>query len=259
MIRKHALGTILATVLGAVLMIYTASRTVHFIRSTLDAEQQVLAFIALAAFDGGAVIWLILFLRGASGRWQKALALSMFVLDVAALIGAFILDTLLTSGRSGLIAALSPDEVRAGILFLSLVIAANVVAVLVFHALDPEAMRLAAERDARDKIEEAALKAIATQADTLAAQLAPVQAAAWVAQMRARVLAGIETADGGGDGADARASDAPDSVKVTRKPTIQLAADARSDGGDVAVLNRPRLSDSEGERAQNSQSKSRAK
>jgi hypothetical protein len=103
----------------------------------------------------------------------------------------------------------------------------------------------------RQSVEVGKMQATLDQLDTAESREALVIAGAHEAELINRILRGA--ADG-----EAGASDAPDSVKVTRKPTIQLAADARSDGGDVAVLNRPRLSDSEGERTQNPQSKSRS-
>jgi uncharacterized membrane protein YheB (UPF0754 family) len=109
----------------------------------------------------------------------------MILIDLIGCVAMFTMDTLYNTGQSGLTAALSAGEIQMAVIGLSAVIATNVGAVVLHHILDPDSMRQMAEEEARDKIEDLALKEVSQNAGKLAAELAPQIGMAWMDQERA--------------------------------------------------------------------------
>ena len=175
----NKLGNLLATILGAALLVYSMTRSLDFISLTLPADKQILAWFGLAALDGGVVAWLLAFLHGSGSSWQRAIAFLMVVIDFLGAVAMFTLDTLYNAGSSGLIAGLTPEMIRSAILALSMVIAMNIAATIAHHMLDPDALRRQAEEEARAQIEDQALTLIRQNAPQLASQVAPQVANAW--------------------------------------------------------------------------------
>jgi hypothetical protein len=134
------------------------------------------------------IVWLAVYLFGARG-WQRTIALAMVVIDFLGAVTMFTADTLLNTGRAGLTAALTQNQIQNAVLALSLIIALNVAAAVAYHLTDPDKLREQAEEEAFDKVEDATLKQIAKNADQLAAQVAPMLAQDWMQNSRARYLA----------------------------------------------------------------------
>ena len=187
------IGVLLVTILGGALLVYSATRSLDFISLTLPADKQVLAYFGLAALDGGLVAWLMSYLNGSRGAWQRAISILMVLVDVVGAIAMFTLDTLYNTGKAGMTKAMTPEQMTTAVLGLSGIIALNIIATIAHHITDPEKLREQAEEEAFAKVEDAALKQIAKNADTLAAQLAPVMAADWQAQTQAKYLSYVGT------------------------------------------------------------------
>jgi hypothetical protein len=175
----NKIGSILVTALGVVLLIYSASRSLDFISLTLPADKQILAWFGLAALDGGLVAWLLSYLYGSNGGWQRAIAMLMIVVDFLGAVAMFTLDTLYNAGTSGLVASMSAGAIQSAVLALSGVIAINIGATVAHHMLDPEMMRRQAEETARALIEDQAIQLIHTNSRQLAGEIAPQVASAW--------------------------------------------------------------------------------
>ena len=187
------IGILLVTILGGALLVYSATRSLDFISLTLPADKQVLAYFGLAALDGGLVAWLLSYLYGSRGAWQRAISILMVCVDTLGAIAMFTMDTLYNTGKAGMTAIMTQSEMTTAILALSGVIALNIMAVIAHHITNPEKLREQAEEEAFAKVEDATLKQIAKNADTLAAQLAPVMAADWQAQTQAKYLSYVGT------------------------------------------------------------------
>ncbi|NOH04675.1 MAG: hypothetical protein HND47_23240 [Chloroflexi bacterium] len=187
------IGVLLVTVLGAALLVYSATRSLDFIELTLPEDRKILAYFGLAALDGGIIAWLLSYLYGSRGGWQRAISILMVCVDVAGAIAMFTLDTLYNTGKAGMTKAMTPEELTNAVLGLSAIIALNIIATIAHHLTDPDKLREQAEEEAFGKVEEATLKQISTNADTLAAQLAPTLAADWMNQTKARYLAFVGT------------------------------------------------------------------
>ncbi len=186
------IGAITILILGGVLLVYSATRSLDFISLTLPDDRKALAYFGLAALDGGLVAWILSYLYGSKG-WQRAIAFLMVLVDLVGAIAMFTLDTLYNTGKAGMTTALTPSEMQTAVLALSGVIGLNIAAAVAHHLTDPEKLREQAEEDAFSKVEDATLKQISQNADTLAAQLAPTLAADWMQNTRARYMANVGT------------------------------------------------------------------
>lgn len=191
MLKK--IGALLFTVLGAALLVYSATRSLDFIELTLPEDRKILAYFGLAALDGGLIAWLASYMYHARGGWQRAISLIMVCVDVLGAIAMFTFDTLYNTGKAGMTEAMTPEELTNAVLALSGIIALNIIATIAYHLTDPDKMREQAEEEAFAKVEEATLKQISTNADALAAQLAPTLAADWMNQTKARYMAFVGT------------------------------------------------------------------
>jgi hypothetical protein len=187
------IGILLVTLLGGSLLVYSATRSLDFISLTLPADRQVLAYFGLMALDGGLVSWLLSYLYGSRGGWQRAISILMVCVDVVGAIAMFTLDTLYNTGKAGMTKAMTPEEMTTAVLALSGVIALNILAVIAHHITDVDKLREAAEEEAFAKVEDATLKQISKNADSLAAQLAPIMAADWQAQTQAKYMSYVGT------------------------------------------------------------------
>jgi hypothetical protein len=177
-------GMIAFYVLALGLLIYAGSRSLDFIQSTLPDSQKMIGFLGLLATEGGAIIWLVVFLKQASGIQQKVIAGLEAVIDMLGSIGLFTFDTLYRSGQSGQIVALSADDIRNVILVLSGLIGLNLVSVFCFHIFEPENMRKMREDAAKDAVQDALLKHIEDNAEGLAKDMLPKLSAEWTADFK---------------------------------------------------------------------------
>ncbi len=180
---KNKLGQLLATALGVLLLIYSASRSLDFVEMTLPADKQILAYFALAALDGGILAWLLSHLYGSNGSWQRAISLIMIIVDFIGAVAVFTADTLYNTGKAGLTTTLDPGTINTIVLALSGVIAMNIAATIAHHLLDPETQKRAAEEEARAQIEDEALELIQQNSKQLAKELAPQIASTWKTDM----------------------------------------------------------------------------
>lgn len=185
-------GRMSATALAVLLLIYSATRSLDFISLTLPPNRQILAWFGLAALDGGLIAWTLAYLHGAKG-WQRPIAFGMVIVDLLGAIGMFTLDTLYNSGANGMTVTLTQEEIFYSVLALSGVIGLNIAATVATHLMSPEALKQQAEEEADDKIETATLEKITQNADTLAAEVAPIVAADWVSKKRVQHMAKVDS------------------------------------------------------------------
>lgn len=176
---KEKIGSMLATAIGLILLGYSSYRSYDFVAMTLPPDRQVVAFFALAALDGGIIAWLLSYLYGSNGGWQRAIAGIMVLIDFLGAVTMFTLDTILNAGEAGLIGTMDPNTLQTAMLALSAVIAINIGATIMHHMLDPEIQRRMAEEEARAEIDAQAMRLIAQNSRQLAAEVAPQVAASW--------------------------------------------------------------------------------
>jgi len=180
------IGKLLVTILAGALLIYSATRSLDFIQLTLPPDKAVLGYFGLAALDGGLLCWLLAYLFGSSGGWQRGISLLMILVDFVGCVTFFTLDALYNTGKTGLTIALSQDAIFTAVIGLSLVIALNIGAVIFHHLTDPGMLKQQAEEEAHSQIEDAALAQIRQHSGALAAELAPLIGADWMVNTRAK-------------------------------------------------------------------------
>jgi len=218
MIKK--IGVLLVTILGGALLVYSATRSLDFIELTLPADRKILAYFGLAALDGGLVAWLLSYLNGSRGAWQRAISILMVIVDTLGAIAMFTFDTLYNTGKNGMTEAMTPEAMTNAVLALSGIIALNIIATIAHHITDPDKLREQAEEEAFAKVEDATLKQISKNADSLAAQLAPVMAADWQTQTQAKYLSYVGT--GTRPTIDATARDVTPALPILAQPKPQV-------------------------------------
>lgn len=174
------IGSLLVTILGVALLVYSATRSLDFISLTLPADRQVLAWFGLAALDGGLVAWFLAYLYGSSGGWQRGIAILMVLVDFIGAVAMFTLDTLYNTGKAGLTAAMTGNEVQTAVLALSIVIALNIAATIAHHLTDPDQLKAQAEEEARAEVDDLALSLVRQNSKILASQMAPQIAGEWM-------------------------------------------------------------------------------
>jgi len=159
--------------MGFVLLVYTAYRTVSLVSQTLPQEAALLSIAAVVAFDGGIIAWLYYFTRGAKSNQQVYIAGAMIFVDFVGVGVLFISHTLLNER----LYAQNPDTLRSlGVLAIwTLVIGtlANVGALLLSHAYDPDEIMARARRDVEAGISKKAVELVEAEAAKLAGQVAP--------------------------------------------------------------------------------------
>ena len=174
------IGSLLVTILGVALLVYSATRSLDFISLTLPADRQVLAWFGLAALDGGLVAWFLAYLYGSSGGWQRGIAILMVLVDFIGAVAMFTMDTLYNTGKAGLTVAMTGNEVQTAVLALSIVIALNIAATIAHHLTDPDQLKAQAEEEARAEVDDLALSLVRQNSKILASQMAPQIAGEWM-------------------------------------------------------------------------------
>ena len=180
------IGKLLFVLMAVALITYAASRTLDFVNSTLGQDDQVIGYLALFATTGGALAWLAVFLWDSEGIAQKGISLVMICIDVLGEISIFTIDTLLQSGANGLTATLAPEEIRLTVLGMSALIGANIIATFAFHIANPENIERIEAHFADWQIDQAIRKAKTEAAQSIAAEIAEQEAAAYKIAQRAK-------------------------------------------------------------------------
>lgn len=171
------------------LLLFTASRTIDLFVWVLGPENMIVGIFGLAALDIGLIGWSEFYKHGATGSGQRSVAMLMTVVDLVGVVVAFIADMLMSAGRRGLTYEMDANTSQAVIVAIGVIIAANIGSMIVNSMLDPENQRKQREEEARAKIHEAMLEQIDSNAESLAAELAPQQARHWMDTERVAQLA----------------------------------------------------------------------
>jgi hypothetical protein len=170
---------------------FTMSRTLDFLKRCLPADQQYIAYVALAAFDIGVLGWLYYAMHAASGDKQRALAYGMIFVCSAGVIVTTVCDLFLVSQANGL--AVSPDRQLGTIAVwvVSAVIALNFLAGILVHLVDPTHERHSATEKAKDTIFKASLAAIEQRAGEMAPRIAEMSANYWEQKVTQELVGAI--------------------------------------------------------------------
>lgn len=181
--RKMTVGKVLVSIvllfLIGSLMIFTASRTVHFLQMTFPPDFGYMAYLALAAFDVGMIGWTAYATWGAEGAIQRGVAYCMIFVCLVGVALTTIADTIISSSKNGL-TQVPPYMSTIGVWGSVAVILLNVVASIVVHLSSPHHVRKFQLEGIHDEIHELTIQHIRESALEIAPQIAREQANHWV-------------------------------------------------------------------------------
>ena len=170
--NKKWIGTTLFWITTGALMIYAASRSVHFINSTLSADNQAVGWLALFASSFGALAWLAVYLYSSKGATQKTICQVLIVADVAAEILLFSVDTITGASSNGLVIGLTPDDIQTILYCMSALIGLNIAGAFYFKINDQDNLAQVEIDQAEASIAKAIRKAKVAKAQELSAGIA---------------------------------------------------------------------------------------
>jgi hypothetical protein len=114
------IGALLFTVLGAALLVYSATRSLDFIELTLPEDRKILAYFGLAALDGGLIAWLVvLHVRMLAAAGNVLSVLLWCALTSWALLPCSRLTRCISTGKAGMTEAMNPSQITNAVLALS--------------------------------------------------------------------------------------------------------------------------------------------
>jgi hypothetical protein len=92
--------------LDAVLFIYTAWRSYHFLSGSVPDDMAIMAMIGLWGLDIGMIIWSLVWIFGSTEKYQDWTAMSFFLIDMTGVVLTSLTDSLLFSNPDGSMTAM---------------------------------------------------------------------------------------------------------------------------------------------------------
>ena len=185
--KMKTLNKVFATIafytLVIVVFMWTATLTLAEMREIMPNDP-VTPFFALALFDGGAVVWLLVFTGKAKGLWQRGVSAIMLGADLIGVI-AISMARLLTAGQS--MTAISPELGAAVVYGVGIMTAINFLGIYGFHVTDPGTLAEIEAQSLEDELYQEAQEQARANMEGEKAQLAGVLAARATAGIKARL------------------------------------------------------------------------
>jgi hypothetical protein len=176
-------ATIAFYTLVIVVFMWTATLTLAEMREIMPNDP-VTPFFALALFDGGAVVWLLVFTGKAKGLWQRGISAIMLGADLIGVI-AISMARLLTAGQS--MTTISPELGAAVVYGVGIMTAINFLGIYGFHVTDPYTLAEIEAQSLEDELYQEAQEQARANMEGEKAQLAGVLAARATAGIKARL------------------------------------------------------------------------
>lgn len=159
---------ILFWILALAVILWTSSLTVS-LASRLFPGDDITPYFVLALYDGGALVWLLVFLKNAKGLPQRAVALLAFMLDVlGVMIASF--SELFLGGQNLTAIPEGLGEAVVWIVGISTII--NLVAIYGYHITNPDELLEIKLQTMEDNVQGEALRQVEAQVTEQAALLA---------------------------------------------------------------------------------------
>lgn len=159
-------GTVLLWLITIALIVFTATRSVNLIQSTMPKDSQMIAYAALAGLDGGVLAWLFWTTRSARGGVQKTIGNLMIVVDLTGMAAAVLGDTMLIAGTNKELVGM------VAIWIVPIIIVSNVAATVIAHLFDPAQGIRDAQRSFEEELERQKADYMKNNAATIVAQVA---------------------------------------------------------------------------------------
>ena len=166
-----------------VVLMWTGTLTLAEVRDILP-DDPITPYFALALFDGGALVWLLVFIAKAKGLWQRGVSALMLLADLVGVI-AFSMARLFSGGQT--MTEVSPEMGAAVVIGLGVMTAINFLGIYAFHVTDPETLAEIEAQSLEDELFEEAQKQARANMEGEKARLAGVLAARATAGIKARL------------------------------------------------------------------------
>ena len=166
-----------------VIFLWTASLTLAEVRQILPGDP-VTPYFALALFDGGAVVWLLVFVSKAEGLWQRTISGLALVADLIGVV-AISMAQLLSGGQE--LTTVSPEMGAAVVYGVGIMTALNFLALYGFHITDPETLNAIEDQSMADELLEDARKTAKANFQSEKGKLSAILAARTTAAIKERL------------------------------------------------------------------------
>lgn len=145
--KNKFIATLAFYVLIGGLLIYAASRTLHFVQAVM--ANSLWGYLFLFATGVGSVIWAYVYLSYAQGAKQRAIAFVMGIVDILGELALVYADTIYVGDKAGLV-TMAPDEMNLFITISVAIVGVNIFAGYMFKLFD---LRVEEEQQAQDLVD----------------------------------------------------------------------------------------------------------
>ena len=177
------ISTILFYGFVLVLFMWTATLTLAEVRQVLPGDP-VTPYFALALFDGGALVWLLVFTTKAKGLPQRGVSLLLLIADLAGVV-SISLARLLTGGQE--LTEVSGDMGAAVVYGVGIMTALNFLGSYAYHITDPETLAEIEAQSLEDELYQEAQSQARANMQSEKTQLAGILAARATAGIKSRL------------------------------------------------------------------------
>ena len=177
------ISTILFYGFVLVLFMWTATLTLAEVRQVLPGDP-VTPYFALALFDGGALVWLLVFTTKAKGLPQRGVSLLLLIADLAGVV-SISLARLLTGGQE--LTEVSADMGAAVVYGVGIMTALNFLGSYAYHITDPDTLAEIEAQSLEDELYQEAQSQARANMQSEKTQLAGILAARATAGIKSRL------------------------------------------------------------------------
>lgn len=139
---------------------FTVTRSTHLLQGLLPPSEWYIAYLGLAAFDGGLIAWGLFLMFGARGSGQRAICFTMIVICLLGITLMLVGDFWFISSAAGQLPQLSERKRILLIMTIALIISAHIIAKTWSLFLSPDAVKRWKLQDAEDKVMEEGFSAL---------------------------------------------------------------------------------------------------
>ena len=170
--------------LGIVGLFYAASRTLHFVETTMPSGDKLNGYLYLFFTGGGAFLWAQIYLKHAVGATRRATSFMLAVGDLLAEMILVYADTQYVANANGLV-TMGEGELKTFITATVGIVALNLIGWFIYHLNDPEHRKANMAQDLADEVEEDTYKKLNTPAERQAMinNLMPIYGASILAEV----------------------------------------------------------------------------
>jgi hypothetical protein len=164
---KLTVPKVLFYIMGVIVVAFTASLTISF-ASRIMPDSPMMPYMVFAVLDGGALVWMMVYVALAHGKSQSTMSLIMFAVDLLG-VGLMVVSELMLGGQT--FAEIPENLGTIAVWGISIVTFLNVVGTYIFHMSDPDLLQKQTIREAEDSIIEGATEYVKAEMENRKSRL----------------------------------------------------------------------------------------